>query len=258
MARLVIFDDKVRGVQLPERQVMIGRSKKTDIPINDGLLSRKHCSIVPAAGGFRLLDLKSSNGTYLNGERIEKVDLSIDDIIEIGHTVIVYLDEGVWSRGEGLASLRNPLKAQELIGRIKHHHRSTDKAEKIPIVAVGPPSKPRKKLERRKVRGTPQPAVHVNPVSFQDLAEALEEFIGNRAALLITRESPELGKIVTEVLDEVLGPAAAATRGEPGELRAQIRASVRARLRNLAGASSTPRKGIGAEEPGEPRNGGNS
>src|SRR2546422_6154269 len=102
MARLVIFDDRVRGMELPGRPVLIGRSRKNDLPINDGLLSRKHCSVVPMGTGYRLMDLKSSNGTYLNGKRIEKVDLHVDDIIEIGHTVIVFLEDGVWSRGEGL------------------------------------------------------------------------------------------------------------------------------------------------------------
>src|SRR5262245_16820752 len=137
MARLVIFDDRVRGLELPDRPVFIGRSKKNDIPIHDGLLSRKHCSIEPVGAGYRLLDLKSSNGTYLNGRAIDKVNLKVDDIIEIGRTVIVFLEEGVWSRGEGLAQLRNPLKAQELIGRIRLHHRSRGPRSKIPLVSVG-------------------------------------------------------------------------------------------------------------------------
>src|SRR6267142_2581862 len=137
MARLVIFDDRVRGMELPGRPVLIGRSRKNDLPINDGLLSRKHCSVVPMGTGYRLMDLKSSNGTYLNGKRIEKVDLTVDDIIEIGGTVMVFLEDGVWSRGEGLAHLRNPLKAQELIARIKLHHRSgKGHSRKIPLLPV--------------------------------------------------------------------------------------------------------------------------
>src|SRR5262245_28943430 len=116
MPRIVIFDDQVRGIDLPGQPVIIGRSKKSDIPIHDGLLSRKHCAIVPSGSTFRLVDLKSANGTYLNGSRVEdRADLNTDDIIEIGQTVMVFLDTGVWNRGEGLARLRNPLKAQELI-----------------------------------------------------------------------------------------------------------------------------------------------
>ena len=51
MARLVIFDDRMRGLDLPEHAVVIGRSRKVDVPISDGILSRKHCSILPVDGG---------------------------------------------------------------------------------------------------------------------------------------------------------------------------------------------------------------
>ncbi len=118
MARLVIFDDRMRGLDLPENAVVIGRSRKVDVPISDGILSRKHCSILPVDGGFRLLDLKSRHGTFVNGERVEKTALEYDDVIEIGNTVLVLLDTDTWDRGEGLTGLRNPVKAQELIQRI--------------------------------------------------------------------------------------------------------------------------------------------
>ena len=118
MARLVIFDDRVRGVDLPVEPLIIGRSRKSDIPIHDQLLSRKHCAIIPSGSVYRLVDLKSSYGTDLNGARVDRVELSYDDVIEIGKTVMVFLDTEVWSRGEGLARLRNPLKAQELIQRV--------------------------------------------------------------------------------------------------------------------------------------------
>ena len=63
MARLIIFDDTVRGVDLPDRAVIVGRSLKVDIPIHDRLLSRKHCTLVPEGKGYRFLDLKSANGS---------------------------------------------------------------------------------------------------------------------------------------------------------------------------------------------------
>jgi len=134
MARLVIFDESVRGVDLGSHSVILGRSRRADIPIHDRLLSRKHCAIVPtgsgaqsgsgAGPGFRVIDLKSSNGTYLNGARIDRHDLRFDDIIEIGNTVIVLLDtdachRGAFGKGEGLPRLNNPAKARELIRAIR-------------------------------------------------------------------------------------------------------------------------------------------
>ena len=118
MARLMIFDELMRGVDLPGHAIIIGRSKRVDLPITDRILSRKHCSIIPMDSGFSIVDLKSQNGTFVNGERIDKADLEYDDVIEIGETVMVILDTDSWNRGEGLTRLRNPVKAQELIQKI--------------------------------------------------------------------------------------------------------------------------------------------
>ena len=57
MARLMIFDDCVRGLDLPEHAIIVGRSKRVDVPIRDRILSRKHCSIIPMESGFSLVDL---------------------------------------------------------------------------------------------------------------------------------------------------------------------------------------------------------
>jgi len=51
MARLMIFDDCVRGLDLPEHAIIVGRSKRVDVPIRDRILSRKHCSIIPMESG---------------------------------------------------------------------------------------------------------------------------------------------------------------------------------------------------------------
>jgi len=263
MARLVIFDDSVRGLELPNRPVLIGRSKKNDVPINDSLLSRKHCSVVPMGSRYRLLDLRSSNGTYLNGKRIEKVDLAVDDIIEIGNTVMVFLEDGVWNRGEGLAQLRNPLKAQELIGRIKLHHRSRKGQGRIPLVAIE--SQPAKgapeRAGRRSKRPGRKPAAAV-PADLSDFADELENFITHRALFILSRDSVPLRRLINEVLREALaGPAgpsgetsSSGAPDEPGALRRRIRASLAARLaggaRSGKAASSPDASEVGSSGSG--------
>jgi pSer/pThr/pTyr-binding forkhead associated (FHA) protein len=121
MAKLVVFDETVRGVELPECGVVIGRSRRVDLPLEDRLLSRKHCIIVPVNDTYCVADLKSANGTFLNGVQVMHSVLEFDDVIEVGNTVLVFLDSGTWERGEGLTSLRNPVKAQELIQRLNFH-----------------------------------------------------------------------------------------------------------------------------------------
>ena len=70
----------------------IGRLKTVDVFIPDLKSSRQHCMILWDRGHWLLMDL-SSNGTYLNGQRIERttdVPLSNNDVIRIGQTEIEF------------------------------------------------------------------------------------------------------------------------------------------------------------------------
>lgn len=54
-----------------KKEVYFGRSKKTDIVINDYSVSRKHAKIVKQNNRYYIIDLNSINGTYVNGKRIK-------------------------------------------------------------------------------------------------------------------------------------------------------------------------------------------
>jgi hypothetical protein len=62
----------------------IGRSKDNQIPLSAEGVSGKHALLGLSAKGFMLSDLRSRNGTYLNGERITEHPLTDGDRIEIG------------------------------------------------------------------------------------------------------------------------------------------------------------------------------
>lgn len=69
----------------------IGRSSTNDIQIKDSTISRKHVKIFRIAKKFFVEDLKSTNGTLINGEMIapgEAFEVSDGDIISIGDTMI--------------------------------------------------------------------------------------------------------------------------------------------------------------------------
>lgn len=70
----------------PQNIWTIGRdSRRVVLPIQDKRLSRCHAAIVYDEGGFRLVDLNSSNGTYLNGEMIRhSVRLKDGDRVRLG------------------------------------------------------------------------------------------------------------------------------------------------------------------------------
>jgi len=73
-----------------EDSLLIGRAS-TRIPLSDFTVSRRHAEIRPSQGGWFLEDLKSANGTYLNGKRVERpVRLKRGDQIRVGGTVFVW------------------------------------------------------------------------------------------------------------------------------------------------------------------------
>lgn len=183
MARLMIFDELMRGVDLPGHAIIIGRSKRVDLPITDRILSRKHCSIVPMDSGFSIVDLKSQNGTFVNGEQIDKADLDYDDVIEIGETVMVILDTDSWNRGEGLTRLRNPVKAQELIQKIN--------GNSVPVSG----------LESRVAGGSAQAATEAAQVLEESL---LVDLVLKELAGALLKEKPRHRDAVHSVAQQML------------------------------------------------------
>ncbi len=70
--------------------VNIGRSSQNDIVISDNMVSKTHCQIIQDdRGQYRLIDINSTNGTYINGvHRRGEVVLSKTDIIRIGNETL--------------------------------------------------------------------------------------------------------------------------------------------------------------------------
>ena len=68
--------------------VTLGRDITNDIVINDPEVSRHHCRLTQGAGGYTLEDLGSTNGTFVNGQRLTGPrPLSPGDMIGLGETV---------------------------------------------------------------------------------------------------------------------------------------------------------------------------
>ncbi|OGQ22505.1 MAG: hypothetical protein A3I05_07695 [Deltaproteobacteria bacterium RIFCSPLOWO2_02_FULL_44_10] len=64
----------------------LGRAESNTIMVKDAKASRQHCQIVQKGSEYVLVDLNSSNGTFVNGERVEEHVLSNGDEIQIGDT----------------------------------------------------------------------------------------------------------------------------------------------------------------------------
>lgn len=97
MSSIRIKDGKLEGKTFdldPKRELILGRDKKTDIHVPDRKLSRKHCSFEQVPAGLVLSDLKSTNGTFVNGQRITTKILEDGDIIKVGRTEIEFEASG--------------------------------------------------------------------------------------------------------------------------------------------------------------------
>lgn len=75
-------------VVLGETIVTIGRLSESTLVVDDPNVSRSHAEIRPQGTGFRIVDLASTNGTRVNGERVGERQLADGDRIEVGPLVV--------------------------------------------------------------------------------------------------------------------------------------------------------------------------
>ena len=76
--------------EITEKSVVVGRSREADIRISDVNSSRRHAELRQEGGTFWIVDLGSTNGTSVNGKRVDRQRLRDGDRIEIGTTEIVF------------------------------------------------------------------------------------------------------------------------------------------------------------------------
>ena len=79
-------------IPLGQDVMHVGRGLSADLHLDETSVSRRHAILVPRAGGARILDDRSSNGTFVNGRRIQQADLVNGDVIVLGRVVLRYLE----------------------------------------------------------------------------------------------------------------------------------------------------------------------
>lgn len=79
-----------RMTKLDKAELIMGRSSETALQIEDDGVSRKHAKVVQASSGhFQLVDLGSTNGTFLNGIKVSVANLQDGDKIQIGSNTVL-------------------------------------------------------------------------------------------------------------------------------------------------------------------------
>jgi hypothetical protein len=88
---LRFISGKYQGGEFPlrmDREIIIGRSSDLDMVLVEDMVSRKHAKIETKGGQVIIQDLGSTNGTFVNGEKIKKVRLKEGDRVLVGTSII--------------------------------------------------------------------------------------------------------------------------------------------------------------------------
>ncbi len=88
---LKFISGKYQGGEFPlkqEKQIVIGRSGELDVVLAEDMVSRKHAKISTQGGKIVIEDLGSTNGTFVNGEKIKHARLKEGDRILIGTSIL--------------------------------------------------------------------------------------------------------------------------------------------------------------------------
>jgi pSer/pThr/pTyr-binding forkhead associated (FHA) protein len=62
----------------------VGRAPRADFIVDAALVSRVHCRLTATDDRLEVVDLKSTNGTFVNGKRVQKAQLSAGDRLRVG------------------------------------------------------------------------------------------------------------------------------------------------------------------------------
>src|SRR5437879_5749218 len=83
-----------RKYNLENANIIIGRSSKSDVQIDQESVSRNHAKIINTGKSIILRDLGSTNGTYVNDQLIDEYVMRDGDFIKIGRTIFKFLSGG--------------------------------------------------------------------------------------------------------------------------------------------------------------------
>ena len=93
--RLVAINGSKKGTTFPltADQITIGRESASDVSLNHASVSRRHCVIEREGDNFKIRDLGSSNGTFVNGQPVNEKMLNHADQVRIGSIALLFLIE---------------------------------------------------------------------------------------------------------------------------------------------------------------------
>ncbi len=120
MAKLFLLPDAPGNepLEIIESMVLIGRSAETTLQVEDTNVSKFHALLIKTEDGYRLFDLYSANGTYVNDQRITTSALSNKDIIRFGTVMFRFeCEAGLGTSPQPSLASKVRLKTGPTLGR---------------------------------------------------------------------------------------------------------------------------------------------
>jgi Nif-specific regulatory protein len=93
--RLSVIDGPLKGVTCPltKKEFSIGQADVNDLCVKEPMLSRQHCAIRKRGDGFEVVDLGSTNGTFVNNLPVRQRKLEQGDLLTVGGSAFIFLEE---------------------------------------------------------------------------------------------------------------------------------------------------------------------
>ncbi len=105
MAKLVVLSEGLTGLsyELKAERTTIGRADDNNFQIAEASVSSHHCELLHKGNDLLVRDLKSTNGTYVNGEQVTEGTLKPGQILRLGQVEIRF------ETGAGVPAAKKPL-----------------------------------------------------------------------------------------------------------------------------------------------------
>ncbi len=118
MASLFVIQgaDQGKRFEFTFSPVALGRDDSNGIRLHDTEVSRRHAELRLEKGAYRVLDLSSANGTFVNDQRVDQSVLNSGDRVQLGQTVLLF--------HEGASGRRNLANRVDLLTKSSPEDRS--------------------------------------------------------------------------------------------------------------------------------------
>jgi pSer/pThr/pTyr-binding forkhead associated (FHA) protein len=176
---LVMFrsDGERRSFSVVRNMTVIGRREDCDLRIPVGDVSRKHCRLVRTDDGIRIEDLGSSNGTYVNGQRIQESELNAGDQVGVGPVQFVVQINGMPADDEiaaPAAAVMDPEDSSAPLAPTYMTSPQAEETEEFPLEELPVDEAPLEEVASDEMKfGEDEPAAHTEEEEFK--LEEVEE-----------------------------------------------------------------------------------